>query len=72
METAPADFQGDLVDPLTGERRYRRAAWWEGAVAPVVPVVLDEPPPPADPVVVGYWDNGWGYVAAADLPPGAG
>jgi len=29
---APPDFQGDLVDPLTGERLLRQKSWWEDII----------------------------------------
>jgi len=51
---APSGFQGDLVDPLTGERLLRQKSWWEDIVANItggmttlpMPIEPGGPPPP--------------------------
>jgi hypothetical protein len=64
---APAGFQGDLTDPITGTRIYRLEAWWElllrqtSQQAPIQMVTQEAPALP--PTVQWVW-TGDGFLAS--------
>lgn len=69
VSNAPANFQGDLIDPLTGNQVYRVPAWWESRVSPSPatprPSTAPAPASPSDPTppsMIGGWDPVYGFL----------
>jgi hypothetical protein len=75
---APPGFQGDLTDPMTGERLYCQKPWWldyssslrSDAVASDPQAEAADAPPQPTPPLPGGWTSAFGYVSAANWPAG--
>jgi hypothetical protein len=75
LPIAPEGFQGDLTDPITGERLFRIISWWELLLRQTSQQALSapiqyaaEPPPPAS-LTQWVWTADGYFVSQVALPP---
>ena len=68
----PATFQGDYIDPMTGERLAAPIPWWLDHPRPPAPAPSAPAVTPADaaptPRLPGGWTSAFGYVSPTNWP----